>query len=29
MFDPYADKVDLCKQGELDPSASNSNKLSM
>jgi hypothetical protein len=29
MFDPYAHKADLNKQGELDPSPSNSNELSM
>jgi hypothetical protein len=29
MFDPYPHKVDLYKQGELDPSLLNSNKLSV
>jgi len=29
MFNPCAHKVNFYKQGELDPSPSNSNKLSM
>jgi hypothetical protein len=29
MFDPYAHEVDPCKQGELDLSLLNNNKLSM
>ncbi len=29
MFDPYAHEVDACKQGELDSSLLNNNKLSM
>jgi hypothetical protein len=29
MFDPYPHEADLYKQGELNPSPSNSNELSM
>jgi hypothetical protein len=29
MFDPCAHKVDLCKQGELDPNLSSNKKLSV
>jgi len=29
MFDPCPHKIDLCKQSELNPSLSNSNKLSV
>jgi len=28
MFDPCAHKVDLCKQGDFDPSLSSNKKLS-